>query len=378
MLYASESIGDLIFITVVPPQGVTDEEGIHSSYRELAEYLESNEVQLLHEKTFGVLSIADTVTKLRGSILNTIGNSIQVPLTYVEGTPFNEAGLAGIHAIVAKSSKSHTSTLIEKNGLICGCQFQGNEAEYLFLSDVARLLPPSTRGDRLTEAHETIKLTNDILLDRNWSFKDVRRTWFYLDNILDWYGEFNQVRNKLYKQMGLFNSDSQTIIPASTGIWGKNPDGISCTLDVVAMRSLEGQSIQINRLKNPKQNEATDYGSAFSRGVSITTQTCKYIFISGTASIDEQGQSIHFRDMKLQTIRTIKNVESLLQSEGAQLSQIQRATAFVKNKEDIPIFEQEIMRNGMPNIPIIRTIADVCRDELLFEFDAAAVLPLQL
>jgi len=377
MLYASEGPGDLILITVVPPEGESGDEGILSTYKELAEYLSSYQVELLHEKTFGLLSVAETVTQIRESALKTVGKSSHVPLTFVEGAPFDEATFAGIHAIAAKPSEKRIPVFIEKNGSICGCQFQGNEAEYVFLSNVADLIPSSARGNRPQEAYEAIKLADIILQEKNWSFKDVRRTWFYLDDILDWYTDFNKVRNELYERMGLFNSDPQTIIPASTGIWGRNSQGISCTLDMVAMRPLEDRSFQVLRLQNPKQNEATDYGSAFSRGVSISTETCKYIFVSGTASIDEQGKSLHHGNMRLQTIRTIQNVESLLQSAGAELSQIQRATAFVKNKKDIPVFEQVIKGNAMADIPIIRIIADVCRDELLFEFDAAAVLPLK-
>jgi len=376
MLRASERTGDLIFITVVQPEKVSGEEGILSIYGELAEYISSHQVELLHERAYGLLSFAETVDRVRDSILATGGKSTYVPVTFVEGMPFNEKVFAGIHVIATTSSGEHSPIVVEKNGQICGCQFQGEEAEYFFLSDVARLLPFSVRGNRPREAYEAIKLTNEILRERNWSYKDVRRTWFYLEDMLDWYSEFNKVRNEIYKNMGLFNCDPQTVIPASTGIFGKNPEGILCTLDVVAIRPVEGQSFQVLQMQSTKQSEATDYGSSFSRGVSITTETCKYIFVSGTASIDEGGRSIHPGNMRLQTIRTIKNVESLLKSAGAHLNQIQQATAFVKNSEDIPVFEQEIRRNGIPNIPIIRTIADVCRDELLFEFDATAVIPL--
>lgn len=376
MLHASDGTSDLIFITVVPPQGISGKDGILLAYEELAEHLSSQKAELLHERAYGIVSIAGTVTQLRDKVLATIGKSNKVPQTFVEGTPFYNEVFAGIHAIAATQTEKTAVELVEKNGYICGRQFSGREAEYFFVSDVARMLPSSVRGNPTLETFKAIKLTNEILKERNWSYKDVRRTWFYLDDILDWYSDFNQTRNDIYKSMGLFNCDPRSIIPASTGIWGKNPEGCSCTLDVIAIRSLNDRPFQVSRLRNPQQNEATDYGSAFSRGVSITTERCKYIFVSGTASIDEQGKSVHPGDMRQQTIRTIHNVESLLQSAGAQLCQIQRATAFVKNREDIPIFEQEISRNGMPKIPIIRTIADVCRDELLFEFDAAAVIPL--
>jgi len=218
MLYESECTGDLIFITVVPPEGVSREGGIIPAYEELAEYLSSHQAVLLHERAYGLVSIAKTVAKLRELILANTGKSTLSPFTFVEGKPCNEEVFAGIHVIAAIPSKNRSPILVEKNGHICGCQFQGEEAEYVFLSDVARLLPDSQRGNRYREAREVIKLAGEILQEINWSYKDVRRTWFYLDEMLDWYDDFNKARNELYEDMGLFNRDPQTIIPASTAI----------------------------------------------------------------------------------------------------------------------------------------------------------------
>ncbi len=379
MLYTSTKNcnGDLCFITVLPLEGKSREESIASAYEELAEYLRSHQAELLQERIYGLLSAAPDAERIRQSILTSNGKMERVPSTYVEGTPFYGLDFAGIHAIAAQSSDPEKIDLVRKNDRICGCHYCGNEAEYLILSDISSLLQPSIRSTRAQETFEAINLAGEILQERSWSYRDVRRTWFYLDDILAWYPDFNKARNELYKRLGLFNGNPKTIIPASTGIWGRSAYGASCTFDLLAMKPIEGCPLETRRLENPKQNEATDYGSAFSRGVAIATNQSKYIFVSGTASIDESGRTVYVGDMKRQTERTLLNIESLLQGAGAELHHIQRATAFIKMEEDIPVFEDILNQLGMSDIPIVRTIADVCRDDLLFELDATAVIPLR-
>jgi enamine deaminase RidA (YjgF/YER057c/UK114 family) len=140
------------------------------------------------------------------------------------------------------------------------------------------------------------------------------------------------------------------------------------------MRPSDEQKFEVKRMLNPKQNEATDYGSAFSRGVSVDTKLNTYAFVSGTASIDETGKSIHPNDMEKQTARTFDNIDALLQGVHGDLHSIVQATAFVKHEEDIPVYEAEIEKRGLQDLPIIQTVADVCRDDLLFELDATAII----
>ena len=375
MIFVSECYGELIFVTVLPPDGNGEsEEKVRQVYSELFDFLKSRKADLLHERVYGSVSLSDTVLKVRRELLSQNGTIKRIPPTYVEGTPFNGAEFAGVHAIAVRSSRPDCTSFLEHEGEVCGSVHHGKEADYLFLSDVGRLLPDAVRKSADEEAHETILLANRILQEIDWSYHNVIRTWFYLDDILGWYPNFNRVRNEVYKRMGLFNGNPRTLIPASTGIWGRNVRGNWCTLDILAMRSQPNHVFQVRRLVNPKQNEATDYGSAFSRGVSVTTDSCQTIFISGTASIDEQGISVYPGDMERQTERTLLNVASLLECAGAQFDRVVQATAFVKRSEDIPVFHRVAERMGLSSIPMVCTIADVCRDDLLFELDATAVL----
>ena len=75
-------------------------------------------------------------------------------------------------------------------------------------------------------------------------------------------------------------------------------------------------------------NEAYDYAkpSSFSRGMRIDIGDVAILLISGTASIDEQGVSVHVGDFRAQMRRTYKNITALLAAEGATWTDIVRTT----------------------------------------------------
>jgi enamine deaminase RidA (YjgF/YER057c/UK114 family) len=119
-----------------------------------------------------------------------------------------------------------------------------------------------------------------------------------------------------------------------------------------------------------KQKSPYRYGSAFSRSIIIRDNNLTYIMLSGTAAIDDQGKSLYPGDTRAQTRKTIDVVEALIAKEGGKLRDICEATAFLKRAEDISIYDKVIAEYGLENMPAICVVADVCRDELLFELDA--------
>jgi len=60
---------------------------------------------------------------------------------------------------------------------------------------------------------------------------------------------------------------------------------------------------------------------------------------------------------------------------GATLADVEQATAFLKRREDLPAYRRIAEQEGLASLPVVCTVADVCRDELLFELDATAVVP---
>jgi len=111
-------------------------------------------------------------------------------------------------------------------------------------------------------------------------------------------------------------------------------------------------------------------GAAFSRGALIQERDVSLIEISGTAAIDQQGKSQFYGDIHGQITCTFDRIETLLGREGAGLKDIAAATVFVKRPEYASIFSEMAADRGLADFPAVCVVADVCREELLFEIDA--------
>lgn len=128
-------------------------------------------------------------------------------------------------------------------------------------------------------------------------------------------------------------------------------------------------------------NEAFKYAkpSSFSRGLRIDLNGLVILLISGTASIDEHGNSIHIGDFRAQTRRTFQNVTALLESEGATWKDIVRTTCYLRDIErDYEAFNEErtafYADQDLDPLPASTGIqAILCRPELLIEIEAIAM-----
>jgi enamine deaminase RidA (YjgF/YER057c/UK114 family) len=98
------------------------------------------------------------------------------------------------------------------------------------------------------------------------------------------------------------------------------------------------------------------------------------IQVSGTAAIDEKGKSLYVGDIRGQISCTFDKIESLLEPQGAGLEDICAATAFVKRPEFGETFRQTVAARGLEEFPCVCVVANICRDELLFEIDAEAII----
>ncbi|MGB8260038.1 MAG: Rid family hydrolase [Terracidiphilus sp.] len=128
-------------------------------------------------------------------------------------------------------------------------------------------------------------------------------------------------------------------------------------------------------------NEAYDYQkpSSFSRGMRIDIGGVCILLISGTASIDENGVSVHIGDFAAQLRRTYDNIGGLLKSEGANWHDIVRTTCYLRDIDrDYDEFNrlrtQFFKEQGLDPLPASTGIeAHLCRPELLIEIEAIAM-----
>jgi len=87
-------------------------------------------------------------------------------------------------------------------------------------------------------------------------------------------------------------------------------------------------------LSNPGQQDAFQYGSAFSRGALIRQPDISLIQVSGTAAIDAKGRSLYPGDVRAQIDCTFDKIAALIGQEGADLTDIAAACVFIKRPED--------------------------------------------
>src|SRR4029078_11667549 len=91
-------------------------------------------------------------------------------------------------------------------------------------------------------------------------------------------------------------------------------------------------------------NEAYAYAkpSSFSLSMRIDLNGLTILLISGTASIDENGVSVHIGDFSAQLKRTFENITSLLQSGGCTWPDIVRTTCYLRDIDrDYDVFNAE-------------------------------------
>ena len=128
-------------------------------------------------------------------------------------------------------------------------------------------------------------------------------------------------------------------------------------------------------------NEAYAYSkpSSFSRGMRIDLGSVTILLISGTASIDENGRSVHIGDFRAQMRRTLANIGGLLASEGCTWHDVVRTTCYLRDIErDYEAFNEErtafYKEQGLEPLPASTGIqAILCRPELLIEIEAIAM-----
>jgi 2-iminobutanoate/2-iminopropanoate deaminase len=129
-------------------------------------------------------------------------------------------------------------------------------------------------------------------------------------------------------------------------------------------------------------NEAYEYPrpSSFSRGLRIELGAYSLLLISGTASVDEHGATLHVGDFRAQCWRTYRNITELLKAESATWRDVVRATCYLRDIErDYKDFNE--VRTaffkwlGLDPLPASTGIqARLCRNDLLVEIEAIAIL----
>jgi enamine deaminase RidA (YjgF/YER057c/UK114 family) len=252
------------------------------------------------------------------------------------------------------------------DGRMIGHVFEDEDARYCLLGG---LLPGVLPATPEAQADEVLRIMRDALEGVGMQFQDVVRTWFYNDRILDWYDGFNRARTAFFRQQNL------RMMPASTGIGAPNPAGAALVAKLLAVRP-KSPAVTVRAVESPLQCSAFDYGSAFSRAVEVASPGARALFVSGTASIEPGGKTIHCGDTALQVETTMEVVDALLAAAGMAISDTTRGIAYFRHADDLPLWRAWCESRGLTALPVLPVESTICRDDLLFEIelDAARVV----
>ena len=345
-----------------------------SAYDEIGRVLQDRGLAIVHERLFGSVAVKSAVMASRTAAMSSRNLPTDNPLTYIQGHPPWGEGLAGviIRAICHREPRNKVWTIMDQ-GKPVGRGWRREEKTFLLLQNIQGLrLGPQHINTPPLQAKRMIQRAAEILESQGASYCDVIRTWFYLADILGWYPEFNRARTSIYGRVGILpgQGNGRLKLPASTGIRGELATGAAGALDLLAVVGPPDSRPLVKQLSNAGQQDAFRYGSAFSRGALIHEPDVSLIQVSGTAAIDGQGQSLYAGDVRAQIDCTFNKIDALIEPEGAALADIAAACVFVKRPEDALVYQERVTARGLEALPAVVMVADICREELLFEMDA--------
>jgi enamine deaminase RidA (YjgF/YER057c/UK114 family) len=363
------------FLVAAAPQGVRAADAADEAYAQIADALRRGSLEIVQERIFGSLSVEPAVMAARREALQSRGIDPAGPLTYLQGRPPWDEGLAGVIIQAVSTAPAAGVRTLFDGDCPCGRTWRSDGLTFFILQGLRGLERAGADNSPASQARRAMQRADRLLRANGASYRNTVRTWFYLSDILAWYPEFNRARNAMYDEFDLLPRDGRApTLPASTGIRADHPTGAACSLDLLAAAP-EADKPAVQFLRNPRQQEAFRYGSAFSRCVVVHGARETLIQVSGTAAIDEAGNSLYPGDVRSQVRSTLERVAALLAPAGASLQDICAATVFVKNGADAPAARAAMADLGLERLPAVWVVADVCRDELLFEIDGEASLP---
>jgi enamine deaminase RidA (YjgF/YER057c/UK114 family) len=246
---------------------------------------------------------------------------------------------------------------------VVGSVYQSAHARYCHLGGI---VPPDTSCPRREQAAAIFHGMSAALEQARMSFTNVVRTWLFLDDILAWYGQFNNVRDAFFRQFNVVDG----VVPASTGVGGRNVFGAAAVAGALAVEPL-GDGVKCLAVPSPLQCPAREYGSAFSRAVEVQAPDHRRLYVSGTASIEPGGRTAHVGDLGMQIDLTLRVVHAILASRGMDWRDVVRATVYVQRAEFAQAWATAA--GNLPPMPTVVAEHTICREDLLFEIEVDAI-----
>lgn len=195
------------------------------------------------------------------------------------------------------------------------------------------------------------------------------RTWFFVRDVDTQYHGLVVARRNYFNFIGL-TADTHYI--SSTGIGGTPSDPKALVqLGAYAITGFLPEQ-QRYLYAHTHLNRTSDYGVTFERGTLMQYGDRDHAYISGTASIDNQGEVLHIGDIRKQTLRMWENVEKLLEEGGMSMEHCAQIIVYLRDTADYTVVSR-MFEERFPGIPTVITLAPVCRPTWLIEMECIAI-----
>jgi len=235
--------------------------------------------------------------------------------------------------------------------------------------------PGSTLQAATTLAYDEICATLEAL-----SYPHLLRVWNYLPDInrdangTERYLQFNTARQQALRSRGRVltgNVPDASALGAASG----SPLVVYFLAGKTAPAFVENPR-QVSAYHYPRQYGADS--PVFSRAALVESGDSLALFISGTASIVGH-RSTHVGDTAAQTRETLLNIDALLREANAAANGAHfdlgslTGKVYVRTPADLPIIQGELAPALAAGARFIYLQADICRQDLAVEIEAAAI-----
>lgn len=351
-----------------------------TAYRALSELLATHQASF-RDLTSETLFLRDVrhelplVLDIRTRVLADLGQSACAPLpAFIQQAPVARGASFELSAwAVVPRHRYAWSVRDVRAAPSCACEGCARSgARLVRLGDQGSLHTTNiygAGGDAFEQAWDMFRAAERLLDHCGMGFRDVVRTWIHLRDIDRDYDALNKARRGFFRQCGIERR------PASTGVQGiPFPDAHDFSMSLHAVQS--ARPLGVTPMSAPSLNEAWSYGVDFSRGLRLAEANKVTLHVSGTASIDEAGRTVHVGNFEAQVDRMLDNIASLLAQQGASFENLVSGVTYLRNPSDAPVLRSMCHQRGFDGFPCALVEAALCRPELLCETEAVAMLPL--
>lgn len=106
---------------------------------------------------------------------------------------------------------------------------------------------------------------------------------------------------------------------------------------------------------------------------SLATQVGNLLFVSGQASVDENG-AIVSGTFEEEFRRSLENLKRILEAAGSGLDQVAQVRAYIRDAANVPLYNQLYREYFSDPYPARTTITNCLPETLHFEIDCIAVV----